>query len=417
MFSQEELSLGAALELCKLQAGDQKYVFEQYTNEEWPWRSLKDWTVKELSSSIQNNFHIRLDKALFDPADPKIIKKAGPCTTCPKNTACNKILFPGESEKATCTDPKCFNQKTNHTFDKLLAEALEDPEVVLIYAGYSDLSRVNKLKADGHRLYKDWDDFNTVSKPEKPEWSWYEPEYDEDPTEEEREYDLKEAQEQFKEAQQEYEQEMADYAKEKYRKGFWVNSAAMGRIVDINLKTASGNAADSNLSTNLEALKQKLKRGRELDAEKVQKKISDDLFTESFFTDEPLIGKENRVLTCLVFDQLQWSQKISLAKRLGYDGKDDWKASDYAKDRIQELTEKDFAYMVRLWIHQQYRNAIPPGHGAEAVRSLALHYIPEQIAKHELDQEGIRDRREERLNQRIKQLEEEIKEQAHETAE
>jgi ParB/RepB/Spo0J family partition protein len=101
-----EISMSHGYELATLSAKPQQQV--------WAW--MKDEneynpvSVRELREYIQEEVFRRLTGATWKLDDAELVPAAGACTTCPKNTAVNSNLAPGE-KKATCTDPPCFENK------------------------------------------------------------------------------------------------------------------------------------------------------------------------------------------------------------------------------------------------------------------------------------------------------------------
>lgn len=77
---------------------------------------LKSWAIKEsgsvkdLQALIAADWLRLLKAAPFDQADAKLVPKAGACTTCPKRTGCQQLLF-GESKDDRCTDGACWTAK------------------------------------------------------------------------------------------------------------------------------------------------------------------------------------------------------------------------------------------------------------------------------------------------------------------
>lgn len=59
---------------------------------------------------IQNRYMLALDDAPFALHDGKLLGSAGACTTCPKRTGNDKVLFADVAENI-CTDPDCFAEK------------------------------------------------------------------------------------------------------------------------------------------------------------------------------------------------------------------------------------------------------------------------------------------------------------------
>ena len=74
--------------------------------------------------------------------DALLVKKAGACNICPKNTACDGQLFPDYAKKKICLDPKCFKEKTKtfeqNKLDENLEKAIEEDLVLVSGRRWSD---------------------------------------------------------------------------------------------------------------------------------------------------------------------------------------------------------------------------------------------------------------------------------------
>ena len=105
-FWKGQLHLEHALEIARLTEDEQKQTMKECAG---GWDGLIP--IRRLKEFIQRNFHLQLTKAPFSLEDAELIPAAGPCTTCPKRTGANTLLFPDVKEQDTCTDPKCFDAK------------------------------------------------------------------------------------------------------------------------------------------------------------------------------------------------------------------------------------------------------------------------------------------------------------------
>lgn len=110
-FLNNDLVIGHALLLCKLQKDDQKKALEHISNEGKNKSKYFD-TVRQLRSWIDNNILLDLHKASFEK-DNTYGDKLLSCKQCPKRTGFNKLLFDDIDKKDYCTDPACFHQKVD----------------------------------------------------------------------------------------------------------------------------------------------------------------------------------------------------------------------------------------------------------------------------------------------------------------
>jgi ParB family transcriptional regulator, chromosome partitioning protein len=68
-------------------------------------------TVRQLRDWVEREIHLDLKNAPFDVNDANLLTSAGPCSTCPKRTGNNPLLFPEIRNKSLCTDPTCYQAK------------------------------------------------------------------------------------------------------------------------------------------------------------------------------------------------------------------------------------------------------------------------------------------------------------------
>ena len=115
-FSQDEIGLGHALLLAKLQPAQQEEALaacyqEQYTNGSKAKRMLLP--VRHLQQWIEHNILLELASAPFSKEDAALVPEAGACLDCPKRTGHNVLLFEGLTHADQCSDPKCYAAKVD----------------------------------------------------------------------------------------------------------------------------------------------------------------------------------------------------------------------------------------------------------------------------------------------------------------
>jgi ParB family chromosome partitioning protein len=124
-FYREEIGVGHALLLAKLQPGQQEQALSACFKEDWsaggqkakrillPVRSLHFW--------IESNILLVLKLAPFDKRDTQLVPEAGSCVDCPKRTGHNKLLFSDMGKLDACTDPTCYQAKVEAHVAKAVA--------------------------------------------------------------------------------------------------------------------------------------------------------------------------------------------------------------------------------------------------------------------------------------------------------
>ena len=136
-FYREEIGVGHALLLAKIQIDRQEQALEACFKEDWsggdrkakrillPVRSLQFW--------IEQNVLLILKDAPFDKRDAELLPAAGSCVECPKRTGHNKLLFAEVSRQDACSDPTCFGAKVSAHIAKTIAAK---PKLVQISTAY-----------------------------------------------------------------------------------------------------------------------------------------------------------------------------------------------------------------------------------------------------------------------------------------
>ena len=134
-FYKEEIGVGHALLLAKLQSAEQEHALAACFREDWgggskskrillPVRSLQLW--------IEHNILLILKDAPFSKSDATLNPQAGACLDCSKRTGHNKLLF-ADVQQDACTDPACYQTKVDAHVVKTIAAK---PKLVQISAAY-----------------------------------------------------------------------------------------------------------------------------------------------------------------------------------------------------------------------------------------------------------------------------------------
>jgi ParB family transcriptional regulator, chromosome partitioning protein len=133
-FLDGHMTAAHALILSRLQPTDQKEVLSQL-NQATKTGAVELPSVARLQSWVEETFYLELNGAPFSKDDPGLLPEAGPCTTCPKRTGFNPMLFPEVKQKDQCTDRECFQPKLGAFVEIRVKEA--PPGTVKISAVWS----------------------------------------------------------------------------------------------------------------------------------------------------------------------------------------------------------------------------------------------------------------------------------------
>jgi ParB family chromosome partitioning protein len=147
-FYAEEIGVGHALLLAKLQPAQQEQALTNCFREEWnggAGRKAKRilLPVRHLHQWIEQNVLLLLKQAPFNKRDAQLVPTAGSCVECPKRTGNNKLLFADLSEsESQCTDPVCYSAKLEAHVQKQLTTKPELVQISTAYNGQPDGSKV-----------------------------------------------------------------------------------------------------------------------------------------------------------------------------------------------------------------------------------------------------------------------------------
>jgi ParB family chromosome partitioning protein len=144
-FYREEIGVGHALLLAKLQPDKQEPALAACFKEEWSGGDRKAkrllLPVRNLQFWIEHNILLILKQAPFNKRDAQLVPAAGSCVDCPKRTGHNKLLFADVREDA-CTDPTCYAAKLEAHVQKQIAAK---PELVQISTAYGQQQEGSKI--------------------------------------------------------------------------------------------------------------------------------------------------------------------------------------------------------------------------------------------------------------------------------
>jgi ParB family chromosome partitioning protein len=136
-FTKDEIGLGHALLLAKLQTGQQEEALaacwqESYTNGSKSKRILLP--VRHLREWVERNILLELAAAPFSKEDATLVPEAGSCHDCSKRTGHNTLLFEDiAAQYDSCSDPACYAAKVDAHVKQTVATK---PKLVQITTAY-----------------------------------------------------------------------------------------------------------------------------------------------------------------------------------------------------------------------------------------------------------------------------------------
>ena len=369
LFLKDEINISKALIIARL---DKKYQKEVAQN-------ASDWSggiksAKQLQSYIDTNITALLSKAIFNPLDEKLIKRAGACTKCPKRSGANCSLFPDVKEEDRCFDIVCFSSKNEKHIQNEIESIINNAEnVYLIKSSHQriddDLSdRLKKLEIN---VLVEYNDFDTVKGKDK--------------------------------------------RKNKVR-GFWINGYQEGRYVSIKLTKkqevkALNPTSKESVKAQVEKINTRAKRMLELDAEKVHKRIIEAMSETEELTvlGKTKHGNATELLNRLIlWNALNWPKKQHFGKLLNIDKYEKEGPNGFLK-RLEELTKDDMAVIINNVGFDSFKSSLPAYSEALALRDLAESFGSIPIKEFETEQKAIADKRINRQKERVTKLKKAVK--------
>ena len=133
-FRTEDITVTHALVLCRFDENIQKKSFKWMLGH----GDTSTVSARRLKDHITMTYLLELKSAPFKTSDGKLDPDAGPCTSCPKRTGYNTLLFNEITTEDTCLDAKCFNNKKDlfHK-NKITAAIAKHPEALQATVNYN----------------------------------------------------------------------------------------------------------------------------------------------------------------------------------------------------------------------------------------------------------------------------------------
>lgn len=407
MLQMDILNLTDAYQLARVSKEMQQDILDyrtsDFNDEKYDWREKEGFAFENVSNYLSNKSN-DLSEAKFDITNKILLPKAGACTTCIHNSNNQGLLF--DSDESICTNPVCFGQKTEQHSLLLLQYAFESGKIIY-YHGYSLPYFTDRIKAylneNDIKVYT-LEDIKAAEEPDHPgSWdefyddnSWIK--NDSDSTAEEIEQERIELQKEYQEAIEEYENDLQEY-----KNATGLNAFDLRSLKDniINFKNDIGKH-DASDATAIESdyeinkIVAREVRARELDGEKIWKKVCD------FIKDDA-----NRTKLIYNDELMLWEHPIlvkALASKMEYP-----EAGKFSREFIDDqngiisfkkLTQAIHWFMINVLV-STYGSYLNKGSGNEAISQYIRHIFPNEFREFELGQEEIAIKRLDRVKSRI----------------
>jgi ParB/RepB/Spo0J family partition protein len=355
-FYEDRINLGHAIILARLTPADQRETRERLMR-----RSEELGTVKDLQEFVDSNIMNSLSSAPFDKADATLIPKAGACLTCPKRSGASPLLFAEIKDKDTCADRGCFFTKCRKFLAKKTRDLIDtQPDVVFLTDYSQPEDEILDMLAE-HKLLP-----------------------------------LREHSDFYK----------GDIGGAKV-KGLWISGPRAGHLDTVFLpkqsKATPKNEKEAR-KEQVEKIRFRMARGKELDREKVYGRILDTLHkhpSQKKGFDKKLLPDEEVLLWYIVFDKAGFNASGELARFLGVSDKRD---PEKVYDALKNLKPEGKAFLLRKIMMDQYGGNYPDSPYGHIIYKVAKAYGDIDIAGFEKEQTEICAKREERAKSRIRDL-------------
>ena len=370
----------------------------------------------QINNYIFNRYQGDLKEVSFELSDTTLIPAVGSCTGCPYNTASANLF--GDANKPRCTRIWCFEDKVEAQFRKIIAEAVNDPgKYVFVTQRISDDEDKDVVKQKKSMI----DAGLTVIDYDRSEYSKIDTDAPvlEDYIDENENYSAKERKEiekQFKVDLKAWEEDQLKIA-DNLTKGIYkyvvpihgsqkgmkyvcsISKPLPGKSRKIDVK--SDNVTTSDLLTEIERLKEREKRAKQLDQEKINASIITAIKEHNnYIAPKQVLNKtETELLRAMLYDMIPYQMQSDLQKAIG----------SKTIEEGMKLPEKQFAYIVRHLMMDKYGKFFGTSKDNAFYYSIAesLGIDMEQIS---IDQMEIAATREARVKEKIVALQKQLKE-------
>ena len=419
VFVANKMNLREALEIAMIDSSSQEKFYQEYCK---GWENKERLNFYNLSNMLRQ-FRYNLKQAPFDTKDKNLLPDVGACTNCVFNSATVKILFADLAKESICSNKACYQRKCVAQFAASIDHALKNHKpTAIIYR--ENISADNETVIASNDVLKklekyEYSTITVISEPEKPEEEDHTGFYDSDEEETFDEAGFKEAVEEYETDLETYKNAIADgkylpaifigendlrevyFSHEKPKEGNGEKKKSSAKELAVAMK--AGKATIEMFEAEVDRLKAKKERSKELDRVKVQLKIYEG-FTK--FVKEP-------VNSIALTEADIAATRLVLFQSLGYDTKREVSTALFGKGdvsykKLVAMTEAQHSYLVRMAIVSRSDSKIPTFINGEVLYNMAAG-AGFDVAAIEKVQEGIATERELGVDSKITVYQKRIK--------
>ncbi|MBS1526297.1 MAG: ParB/RepB/Spo0J family partition protein [Bacteroidetes bacterium] len=432
MFYADVITLQEAYEIASISAASQQEFFEQYCSD---WKKQENFRVGNLRHQL-SRFKYDLKKAPFNTKDKKLVPDMGACTNCPFNSATLKSLFPEMAEQAICTKKECYQSKCRAHFLGLFQKALKEVQPVALVYDWNFSQEYQQLIDSMEAVELPIHAKNQVSilqppvAPDKQDFMdnpyLIDDEYEEDENleiPENAEFD----EDSYKAALYEYEADLQEYEQAiqngELLKALLVSDTQVTPIMistevpkflqpketattakQVQEAIKEGTITPELLQAEITRLNTREQRAKELDIEKIQLCVHT-TFMQVGCEPENIIAITDADLIAarlLVYQSLDWSARNTVDAVLFANGTHSEETSFY--EMLQNLSERQHSFLIRMAIGCKSDSKFPNNDTGRTLYKVA-ESAGVDVGTIEAEQQQKANVREQRLKERITEIE------------
>ncbi|GAA4277552.1 ParB/RepB/Spo0J family partition protein [Aquimarina mytili] len=408
----KQLSLGIAIKAAAYPKEEQESFLEQIGDD------FSEWQLRQLVDNQACN----LQKAPFPLDDETLHPTAGACSLCPFNTANQGNLF-GE-DKQVCTKGSCFQTKKNLVLTRLLTKAKSE-DILFI----PDIRRYNMNTEKAQAIFKVMEqhgftiylegDVHLVEKPIEPSLEEIRAENSyRDLTEEELQELYEEEVQYYRDEQQDYNEAM----NKGYKKAMYFHSYTYQCVEALALLDDADGEQETTVSVESKKMdectpkekiikiKQREERKKQIQNNKLFEEISNNVKESDYVSSAEELTKEELVAFCLsaLSHNVQYYDKEKHFAKT-FPNQKNQNTENFIKKCVKDFNMATFNKIIRYMILNQLHFGEQNHTNNNVNQSFYLaiqHFMGEEISNIETTYQIEEAKREERIAQRIAELEE-----------
>ena len=387
----------------------------------------EDFNAHQINRMIKDQTY-DLEKASFDVADKKLLPKAGSCIECPFNAANQGNLF-GDG-KMVCTKSACFETKKSKSFLNLIEKSKKEnilliPEIRQYWADDENNQLIiSQLEKNGLKVYL-LDDVEIIENPIEPTIEAIQKEYQHyDYSEDELKAELDEAMQNYKEALEKFNSAKEDGFKNGivFHPDSFQHKEIFVKIVEkskndsteYSTPLANRKMADCTPEEQIVKINEREIRKKQIENNKQFQEVVEMIRETKYIDTKKTISTDEMVAFSISLFENNvdyMSQQKYFSKFLGVTSKMTKveMVENFKKKFKKEIFHKLIGYMLTKQVHFGESNHVNNLTNISFYNAMQGYY-KSKIAGIEKEYAEKRDKREERLKERITVLEKQIQE-------